>query len=97
MPEYRLVIDLPQPGLLRLTLSDSGGVVIAVADQPLEGYVDNVLLTSVDNLFKAHTIDRSAPIDAVAGPGIDKSSSLFRIVTSFASALAGPSATRPGA
>jgi hypothetical protein len=99
MAETRLhlVIDVPIPGILRLVLSDAGGHVLGTSDQPLQGYVDNILLTAVDNLLKRSSIDRSAPIDAVAGPGIDKTSSLFRIVTSFASALAVSSATRPGA
>lgn len=94
---FRLVIDMPVPGTLRLELTRPDGTLLDAAEQLLEGYVDNALLTAVDNLLARSSIDRSAPIDAVAGPGIDKTSSLYRIVTSFASALAVPSAMRPGA
>lgn len=85
---YTLIVDTPETGILTLTLQDASGTVVDSLDIPLEGHVDNVLLTSVDKLLQRNTIDRFA-LDAVqAGGGIDKNSSLCRIVKSFASALA---------
>ncbi|HXK36779.1 MAG TPA: hypothetical protein VJ553_04315 [Candidatus Paceibacterota bacterium] len=88
-----LVVDTPDPTFLALTLLDAEGTAIGTLEYPLEGYVDNVLLTAVDILLKKHSMDRFA-LDAVqAGGGIDRNSSLCRIVRSFASAVA---ATRAG-
>jgi hypothetical protein len=88
-----LIVDTPDPSFLALTLMDVGGKVMGTMDYPLEGYVDNILLTAVDILLRKYSIDRFA-LDAVqAGGGIDRNSSLCRIVRSFASAVA---ATRAG-
>ena len=88
-----LVIDMPEQGVLTLTLRDGSGAVMDTLDTPVQGHVDNVLLTSVDKLLRRNNIDRFA-LDAVeAGGGIDKNSSLCRIVRSFASAM---TATRAG-
>lgn len=88
MVEYSLVIDCPRPGVLTLTLTGPGGVPAGSTEVAHDGPVDNILLTAVDNLLKRHTIDRSALVSVAAGSGIDKNSSLYRIVTSFASAVA---------
>lgn len=87
-PQYNLEIDMPKQGMLHLELADAAGRVLAAEDLPYEGHVDNALLTWVDNLFKRNNIVKSALIAVRAGSGIDKNSSLYRIVKSFASALA---------
>lgn len=84
---YKIIVDVPQPGILHLTLCDKSGTPVLEGDFAYEGHVDNYLLTAVDNLVQGSSIDRSALTTAEAGPGIDKDSALGRIVTSFASAL----------
>jgi hypothetical protein len=83
--EYSLTVSVPRPGVLRFVLD--GGPEPFSDEVSYDGPVDNALLTAVDNLFKRNTIDRSALTKAVAGEGIDKNSSLARIVESFASAV----------
>jgi hypothetical protein len=91
---YTLIIDIPEAGVLRLELRDANtGVIVKRQDFPLEGHVDNFLLTAVDNLIEGSSIDRSALITAEPGPGIDKDSALGRIVSSFASALGAANVT----
>lgn len=87
MVNYTLTIDLLVAGTLRFLLADEMGQ-IDVVDVPYEGHVDNLLLTTVDNLIKKNSIDRSVLVTVHAGEGIDKNSSLYRIVLSFAAALA---------
>jgi hypothetical protein len=77
-----LIVDLPEPGVLELHLGEHS------LRMPYTGHVDNLLLTAVDKLLQEHTIDKSAITAVQAGPGVDKNSSLYRIVTSFASAIA---------
>src|SRR5688572_1653833 len=84
---YHLTVDVPQQGTLRLEITDSAGAVIGASDLPYQGHVDNLLLTGVDNLLKTLTIEQSALRTVSAGSGIDKNSSLYRIVQSFGSAV----------
>jgi hypothetical protein len=89
---YELLIEQPQSDTLVLTLTGPPGIYTETI--PYHGHVDNILLTAVDNLLKRHTIDRFALRAVTAGPGIDKNSSLYRIVTSFGSAVSVASAIR---
>ena len=85
---YTLTVDTPEQGILRLELFDEGGLSVAKEDLSYEGvHVDNLLLTGVDNLLKTNTIEQSALKTVSAGSGIDKNSSLYRIVQSFGSAV----------
>jgi hypothetical protein len=85
---YQLSIDVPSPGTLAIELSERGGTSIERVECGFSGHVDNLLLTTVDNLLKRSNVDRFALIAVVLGTGIDKSSSLYRIVQSFAAAIA---------
>lgn len=88
MPSYTLTIDLPEADILRLTLQDNdSGARVATQEVIFRGHVDNVLLTTVDELLKRHTIDKSVLTHVRCGQGIDKNSTLSRIVQSFASAV----------
>lgn len=82
-----LTIDLVEHGVLNLVL-DRMGEVIDSERVPWEGPVDSILLTAVDNLLRRNTVDKSALSSVTAGPGVDKTSSLYRIVISFGSAVA---------
>lgn len=82
-----LHIDQPEPGVVQIILR-VGADVVAQEDVAYHGPVDNLLLTAVDNLFKRHRVDRFALKSVELGQGIDKNSSLYRIVTSFAAAVA---------
>jgi hypothetical protein len=88
---YILIVDIPQQGVLRLELQDSQGTPIDTLETSYEGHVDNVLLTSVDNLIQRNTIAKSALRAVHVGAGIDKNSSLYRIVIAFASAISAAS------
>jgi len=82
-----LTVDVPAPETLRLTLADGDRPVVS-EDVVYQGHVDNLLLTAVDNLLRRSNLDRSALVAVKLGAGIDKNSSLCRIVQSFASAIA---------
>jgi hypothetical protein len=84
---YRLIVDTPEQGILRLTLEGSSGGVVGQSELPISGHVDNLLLTAVDELLKKSNLDRSALTAVQLGAGIDKNSSLCRIVQSFAAAV----------
>lgn len=84
---YTLMVDVPEPGVLRLELTDERDNVLAFREMPYAGHVDNLLLTAFDNLVQESNLDRSVPITVTPGSGIDKNSALCRIVQSFASAL----------
>jgi len=85
---YTLTVDSPRAGVITLVLAGPDSVPVGTSEIAYEGPVDNLLLTAVDNLLKTHTIDRSTLVSVAVGSGIDKNSSLYRIVTSFASAVA---------
>lgn len=81
-----LTIDVPGPGIIRLTLV-RGGRTVDTVQLLYQGHVDNLLLTGVDNVLKRSRMHKSALRDVKLGAGIDKNSSLYRIVQSFASAI----------
>jgi hypothetical protein len=83
-----LSIDTPEPGVLVFVLTDSQGHAINRVECVFSGHVDNLVLTTVDNLLKESSVDRFALKAVELGSGIDKSSSLYRIVQSFAAAVA---------
>ena len=83
-----LTIEIPEAGILRLILTNGQNVELAREDLVYWGHVDNLLLTAVDNLLKRSSLHKSALSNATVGQGIDKNSSLYRIVTSFSSAIA---------
>jgi len=85
---YTLSIDTPQPGLLVFELFEANGPLIDRVECAFSGPVDNLVLTTVDNLLKRSNVDRFALIAVALGTGIDKSSSLYRIVQSFVAAIA---------
>lgn len=86
--DLTLTIDSPEQGVLELRIATALGREIAHEIVRYEGPVDNLLLTTVDNLFNRNTLDRFALKSVAPGQGIDKDSSLYRIVQSFASAVA---------
>jgi hypothetical protein len=83
-----LHIDVPHAGIIRLTLQAADGGVVDIEDVVYQGPVDNLLLTAVDNLLRRSKLHKSALKIVTLGAGIDKNSSLYRIVQSFASAVA---------
>lgn len=85
---YVLTIDSPIAGTLALELRDSTGALIRRTERAFSGHVDNLLLTAVDNLLEESRVDRFALKAVELGSGIDKTSSFYRIVQSFASAVA---------
>ena len=85
---YTLTIDTPSPELLTFTLQYGDGTQIDQVECAFVRPVDNILLTTVDNLIKRSRLDRFALQAVKLGSGIDKSSSLYRIVQSFAAAIA---------
>lgn len=87
-----IIVDFIAPDTLRLTLARDA-MVIDTLDQTIDRNADLILLTGVDKLLQGHKIDKSALRTVQAGQGIDKNSSLYRMVTSFASAV---EATRKG-
>lgn len=84
---YTLRIDTPSVGVLTLRLVDGHGTLIDEVECAYSGHVDNLLLTAVDNLITRSSIDRFALRAVELGTGIDKNSSLYRIVQSFAAAI----------
>lgn len=84
---YTLRINTPTPELLTFELIDGDGTLVDSVECAYSRPVDNLLLTTVDNLLKGSSIDRFALIAVELGTGIDKSSSLYRIVQSFAAAI----------
>jgi|GEM_PF-5698948 len=85
---YTLFIDMPAQELLTFTIQYGDGMVIDQVECAFQRPVDNILLTTVDNLIKRSRLDKFALQAVELGAGIDKSSSLYRIVQSFAAAIA---------
>ena len=85
--EFRITVDLPDAGMLRLTL-EGAGHASDIMNVPYQGPVDNLLLTAIDNLLKRNRVHKFALKAVRLGQGIDKNSSLYRIVQSFATAVA---------
>ena len=85
--EYLIIVDTPEPGVLTVELS-ANGAPIDLIRTPYQGPVDNLLLTTIDNLLMKHRIHKFALKAVQLGQGIDKNSSLYRMVQSFATAIA---------
>jgi hypothetical protein len=87
-PDILLTVDTPEPGVLRLVLSDPAGEgELASQDIAYSGHVDNILLTGVDNLLKRSKLHKSSLKSVALGQGIDKNSSLYRIIQSLSAAI----------
>lgn len=84
--ELRITVDLPEAGTLRLTL-EGAGRTREVQDVTYQGPVDNLLLTTVDNLLNRNRLHKFALKAVRPGQGIDKNSSLYRMIQSFATAI----------
>lgn len=84
--EVELTVDQPEAGMLRLTLEGDGKTLdrLEVAYRPP---VDNLLLTAIDNLLNRNRVHKFALKAVQLGQGVDKNSSLYRMVQSFASAI----------
>jgi hypothetical protein len=81
-----ITIDADSRDTVRLTVSIDGAPVHEES-LPWRGAVDNRLLTAIDSLFKKNILDRFAPITVKAGPGVDTTSILYRIVVTLDRAL----------
>jgi hypothetical protein len=81
-----LEIDV-QDGQLVLALLNEHNVAVDELRLDSKGHADEIILIGVDKMLKRNNIDRSALTAIQRGQGIDKNSSLDRIVTSFASAI----------
>ena len=84
---YTLRINTPKSELLTFELIDGKGTALDSVECAYSRPVDNLLLTTVDNLLNRSSIDKFALRAVELGTGIDKSSSLYRIVQSFAAAI----------
>lgn len=82
-----ITVDTPAPGLLEFTLTAIDGGQLDALTEHYHGPVDNLLLTSIDKLLKRNSIDKFALKAVQLGQGIDKNSSLYRMVQSFATAI----------
>ena len=81
-----IVIDAPNRDIITVTVFD-GSEVIAQREIPYEGPVDSRLLTTIDNMFKEHILDRFDFFDVSPGKGVDTSSILYRIIATVSAAL----------
>lgn len=82
-----LTVDQPEAGMLRLTL-EGGGKTLDRLEIAYLHPVDNLLLTAIDNLLNKNRVHKFALKAVQLGQGVDKNSSLYRMVQSFASAIA---------
>ena len=82
-----ITIDTPAPDMLVFTLETTDGRQLDRETVPYHGPVDNILLTTVDNLIKRNRLHKFALKTVRGGQGIDKNSSLYRMVQSFAIAI----------
>lgn len=82
-----ITIDTPVAGTLVLALATSGGDPLDSLTVTYQGPVDNLLLTAIDNLLKRNRVHKFALKAVWLGQGIDRNSSLYRIVQSFATAI----------
>lgn len=82
-----ITVDTPEPGILTLALDTLSGERIDEVRMPYQGPVDNLLLTGIDNLLNKHRLHKFALKAVRQGQGIDKNSSLYRMVQSFATAI----------
>jgi wyosine [tRNA(Phe)-imidazoG37] synthetase (radical SAM superfamily) len=82
-----ITIDTPAPDVLSFTLEAADGTLLDRIEVPYRGPVDNLLLTGIDNLLNKHRLHKFALNAVRHGQGIDKNSSLYRMVQSFATAI----------
>lgn len=82
-----IIVDTPSPDLLVCTLESADGTQLDRLEMAYHGPVDNILLTTVDNLIKRNRLHKFALKAVRQGQGVDKNSSLYRMVQSFATAL----------
>ena len=89
--KLRIIIDTAGPDTVLLKVMD-GDVQVYSGDVPRHGAVDTRLLTVIDSLFKKNILDRFAPVSVKAGPGVDRTSILYRLVLTLDAALGRPRA-----
>ena len=82
-----ITIDSPAADMLVFTLETADGRQLDRETVPYHGPVDNILLTTVDNLIKRNRLHKFALKAVRLGQGVDKNSSLYRMVQSFATAI----------
>jgi len=85
--DVSITVDTPVPGTLSLALDTLTGERLDYLELPYQGPVDNLLLTAIDNLLNKHRLHKFALKAVRQGQGIDKNSSLYRMVQSFATAI----------
>ena len=81
-----LTVDVQGRDTIHIT-AQRGGKIVGKREFPYEGAVDSRLLTVVDNMFNEHILDKFVSIHVKPGPGIDKTSLLYRIVITLDAAL----------
>lgn len=84
---YSITVDVPTPGTLELVLEIQGAGEVDRLSVPYSGPVDNLLLTGIDNLLNRNRLHKFALKAVRPGQGVDKNSSLYRMVQSFATAI----------
>ena len=82
-----ITVDTPAPDMLEFVLETTGGRFLDRVQVPYHGPVDNLLLTTIDNLLNKNRLHKFALKAMRQGQGIDKNSSLYRMVQSFATAI----------
>lgn len=90
---YTLVFDVEGNEII-LTLHDERGVEVDRFRMVYRPPVDNLLLTAIDNLLNRNRLHKFALKAVQLGQGVDKNSSLYRMVQSFAAAITAAQ-TRP--
>jgi len=80
-------IDSPEQDALLLVLIGGDGTPLDREEVHYHGPVDNILLTTIDNLLNRNRVHKFALKTVQVGQGIDKNSSLYRIVQSFTAAI----------
>ena len=81
-----IVIDAPNRDLITVTVYD-GSEIVALREISYDGPVDSRLLTTIDNMFKEHILDRFVFFDVSPGKGVDTASILYRIIATLSAAL----------
>lgn len=82
-----ITIDVPSAGTLRFVLATLSGEPLDEQEVTYQGPVDNLLLTTVDKLLERNRLHKFALKAVRPGQGIDKNSSLYRMIQSFATAI----------
>jgi hypothetical protein len=84
---YSITVDVRTPGTLELVLEIQGTGEVDRLSVSYSGPVDNLLLTGIDNLLNRNRLHKFALKAVRPGQGVDKNSSLYRMVQSFATAI----------